>query len=141
MWSKSSYKLLQEAHVARVELPNVANAVLHHRDPLNSHAKREAGDLLRVISRLLFRCECEDRRVDHSTSEQLDPTGLLALPAALTCAEDAAYLHIGRGLRERKKRRKKARFHARPKERLHRVIQRSLKIAEGDVRVHAKALD
>ncbi len=36
---------------------------------------------------------------------------------------------------------KEARLHSRAEERLHRVVERSLQIAEGDIRIHAQALD
>src|ERR1700677_1793390 len=93
-------KLSQESHIARIELSNFADAVLHHCDALEPHAEGEAGDLLGVVCGLPDGSEGEDRRVHHAAAEQLDPAGVLAFAAALAAAEDAADLHIGTGLGE-----------------------------------------
>jgi len=42
-------KLLEETHVARVEMADVADAVLDHGDAFDSHAEGKATDLFRVI--------------------------------------------------------------------------------------------
>ena len=102
--------------------------------------------LTRVIRRLASQFDAllihrlEHRRVHHPAAQQLNPSRVLALPAALPAAEDARDLHIRTRLRERKERRKEPRLHRRTEERLHRMIQRALQIAERDVRIHAQPL-
>ena len=59
--------------------------------------------------------------------------------AAFTIAENATDLHVGAGLGEREERRIKARLHARSKQRFHRVVERALQIAKGNVRVDRQA--
>src|SRR4051794_39593120 len=79
IWSKYSCKLLQEAHVARVEQSNVADAVLHHGNAIDAHAEGEAADFAGVVNgvaaqlnaALVYRLK--HRRVDHAAAQQLDP--------------------------------------------------------------------
>ena len=58
----------------------------------------------------------------------------LHLRQPLPAAENAADLHVRAGLSERKEAGKESRLHPRPEQRLHRVVQRSLQVGEGDVR-------
>ena len=44
-----SCELIQETHIAGVELANFADAVLHHGDALDAHAEGEAGDLFWIV--------------------------------------------------------------------------------------------
>ena len=74
-------ELLEEAQVVLVEQADVVDAVLQHRDALDAHAEREAGDLLRVVADRF-----EDRRMHHAAAEDLEPAGLLADAAARAAA-------------------------------------------------------
>ena len=123
------------------KLADFADAVLHHGDALHAHAEGEAGDFFRVVGRLLFRGEGEDRGIDHAATQQLNPSRLLALAAALASAKDATDLHVGARLGEREERGEEARFDRRTEQRLHGVVERALQIAEGDVGVDAEAFD
>ena len=95
-------ELLQKSHIPGVELANISDTVLHHGNPLHTHAEGEAADFFRVIGRLLPRGEGEHRGIDHAAAQQLDPSRLFALAAAPAAGEDATDLHIGRRLGEGK---------------------------------------
>src|SRR5204862_8136549 len=75
-WRGPSSKLLQDADVVLEELPQVGDAVLEHRDPLDPHAEREALDAVRVVAVRLD--EPEHIRVHHPRAEDLDPASALA---------------------------------------------------------------
>ena len=77
----SQRELLEEAQVVLVEQPDVVDAVLQHRDALDAHAEREAGDLLRVVADRF-----EHGRMHHAAAEDLEPAGLLADAAAAAAA-------------------------------------------------------
>src|ERR1700733_70895 len=44
-----SGELLEEAHVSRVEVAYIGDAVEHHGDSIHSHAEGEASDLFGVV--------------------------------------------------------------------------------------------
>src|SRR6516162_6478825 len=133
MRAGSSCELLQKPHVALVEQLDLLDLVLQYGDALHTHAEGEAQNLRRVVAVLLH--ELEHVGIDHSAAQQLDPAAEFALAAAVAAAEDAAYLHVGAGLGERKERRVEARFYRRAEQRLHGVVERALQVAEGDVGV------
>src|SRR4051794_9018625 len=116
-------ELIQKPHIPGIELADLADAVLHHCDPFHAHAESKTGDYFGVIGRLLLRREGEHGGIDHSAAQQLDPAGLLALPAAFSAAKDATDLHVGTGLGEREERGEEARLHRRSKQRLHRMVE------------------
>src|SRR5215475_5186164 len=134
-------ELLKESRVSGIKQADIADAVLHHGDAVDSHAEGEAADFLRIVGGLLALHEAEDCGVDHAAAEQLDPARVLALAAALAAAEGAADLHICAGFGEGEERGKEARFDARAEELLHGVVERALEVGEGDVGVNAEALD
>src|SRR5450631_2145801 len=117
-------ELLQKAHVAGVELADFADTVLHHGNAFDAHAKGEAADFFRVVGGLLPGSESKHSGVDHATTEKLDPAGLLAFAAAAAATEDAADLHIGRGLGKREERGEEPGLDVGSKERLHSVVER-----------------
>ena len=127
-------ELFEEAHVARVEVADVGDAVLDHGDALDSHAKGEAGDLFGVVGVVSGVRSCgaslgdggEDGGVDHAAAEELDPAGVFALAAAFAAAEDAGDLHVGAGFGEGEEAGEEAGFDVAAEEGLHRVIERSL---------------
>src|SRR6202041_1889509 len=51
----SSHKLAQKAHISGEKTTDFADSVLHHRNAFYAHAKGEAGDLFRIVGRLLLR--------------------------------------------------------------------------------------
>src|SRR5581483_2425013 len=104
-------ELLQESHIAQVELRNLIHAILQDRNPLHAHAKREPAHLRRIVTVVLH--ELEYVRVHHPAAQQFNPAAELAGPATLPATEDAAHLHIGARLGEWEKRRIKSRFHRR----------------------------
>src|SRR5271156_2638664 len=87
-------ELLEEAHVAGVEVAYVGDAVLHHCDTLDTHAEGEAGDLFGVVGVVGGVCFAtffgycgEDGGVDHATAQEFDPAAVFALAAAFAAAE------------------------------------------------------
>src|SRR5262245_30958356 len=70
-------ELAQEADVVLEEQPDLRHAVARHGDALESHAEREAGELLGVVAHRL-----EDVGVHHAGAEQLAPARSLAHRAA-----------------------------------------------------------
>jgi hypothetical protein len=124
-----SGELLEEAHVAGVEVADVGDAVEHHGDALDSHTEGEAGDLFRVVGVVCgvyfsaLRCDCgEDGGVHHATAEELDPAGVLALAAAGAAAEDAGDLDVGAGFGEGEERWEEAGFDVGAEKGLHGVV-------------------
>src|SRR5437764_11810383 len=84
-WSHSTgtrigSELLQEADVVLVEDPQVRNAMLEHRDPLDSHPEGEPLHLLGVVSVLAD--VAEHVRIDHPGAQDLEPGVPLADRAA-----------------------------------------------------------
>src|SRR5882757_1328734 len=90
-----SGELLQHPHVVVEEAPQVGDAVPQHRHPLDPQAVGEAGDHLRVITKLLDKAE--HVRVDHPGAEDLDPALPLAEVAALAVREHAGALALEAG--------------------------------------------
>src|ERR1700722_17012678 len=66
---------------------------------------------------------------------------MLALTAALAAAEDAADLHVGGWFGKGEEAGEESGLYIRTEERLHRVVERSLEIGEGNVRVNTKSFD
>ena len=81
-------ELLEEAHVVVEVQAQVGDAVAQHRDPLDAHPEREAGDALGVVAVLAH--VLEDVRVDHAGAEDLEPARALAQRAARAVGEHAA---------------------------------------------------
>src|SRR2546421_7320960 len=74
-------ELLQHPDVVVVQKPQVGDAVLEHRDPLDAHPEREPLDPLRVVA--VFANVLEHVGVDHPGPEDLDPGRPFAQRAAL----------------------------------------------------------
>ena len=79
-------ELLEEAHVAGVELADVGDAMLDHGDALDTHAEGEASDLFGVVGVVggvdfsAFFSDCgEDGGVNHAAAKEFDPAGVFAL--------------------------------------------------------------
>src|ERR1044072_8723348 len=100
---ESVRKLFQEPEVVLVEQPDVLDLVAQDGHPLDAHAPREAGVLLRVVADRFEHC-----RVHHASAENLDPAGLLAHRAAGAVARPAADVDLGARLRVGKEARAEA---------------------------------
>src|SRR5215470_19115897 len=98
-----SRELSQEAQVVLEEQPEVVDSVLEHRDPLDPHAERPAGDYLGIVADV-----AQDLRMHHARTQDLEPAALLAEPAARAAADEAQHVDLGRRLREREERRPEA---------------------------------
>src|SRR5439155_26559382 len=106
------------------------------RDALEPPPEREARDLLRVVAD-----EAEDVRVDHPRAADLDPTLLLAEPAAGALADEARHGSAERRLREREEVGYEARTHVLAEELAQQVSQRALEVGERDSLVDGESLD
>ncbi len=129
-------KLTQEAQVVLEEQPQILDAVLQHRDPLDAHAERPARHFLGVVADV-----AQHVRVDHARAEDLQPSRLLAQAAAVADAHEAEDVDLRRRLRERKERRPEPDLRPRPEELAREELERALEIAHRDVAVHREALD
>src|SRR5258705_3199524 len=98
-----SRELPEEPQVVLEEQPEIVDAVLQHRDPLDAHPERPAREFLGVIADIL-----QDPRMHHPAAENLQPPPLLAQPATVAVADEAQHVHLGGGLREREERRPEA---------------------------------
>jgi hypothetical protein len=84
----------------------------------------------------------EHVRVHHAAAHHLQPTGLLADPAALATALHTLDVDLGRGFGERKVRRPEAGLQVFPfEEGLQERTEHSAQIGEGDVGIHVEAFD
>src|SRR5437867_4912485 len=80
----ASRELLQEAQVVLEEQPQIVDAVLQHRDALDTHAERPAGDLLGVVAEV-----AQPLRMPHAGARDVDPAALFAERAAVPLADEA----------------------------------------------------
>src|SRR5437879_2516748 len=65
-------ELPQEAQVVLEEQAEIVDPVLEHRDAVDAHAERPAGDVFRVIADV-----AQHARVHHARTEDLEPAALL----------------------------------------------------------------
>src|SRR5688572_22408715 len=104
--SPPGLELLEESNVVLEEQADLGNAVPEHRDALETHAEREAGDELGIEAD-----GAEHVRVHHAGAEHLEPSRALAHAAApgrvafgdpsLSPADHAGDVHLAAGLDER----------------------------------------
>ena len=86
----SSLKFLQESSVVLREHSQVAHAILEIGDSLDTHTKGVSAIYLAVDAALL-----EDIGIDHTATEDLNPSGVLAESATLAAADMARDVHLG----------------------------------------------
>src|SRR5579864_3983479 len=144
-----SSKLLQKSHIPLKEQLQIVHAINQHGDSVHAHSESEPGNFLGVVAVMLH--ELEHVGIDHAAAENFDPSSLLARAARLffrsgatlpaSAADEAGDEHFGAGLCERKERWTEAGLYVRTKQRLHRMIERALQVAESDVRIHRQAFD
>src|SRR5579864_789864 len=142
-------KLLQKSHIPLKEQLQVIEPILQHRYAVHAHAEGEAGYFLGGGG--VIHNEIEHVGIDHAAAENFDPSSLLARAARLffrsgatlpaSAADEAGDEHFGAGLCERKERWTEAGLYVRTKQRLHRMVERALQVAESDVRIHRQAFD
>lgn len=87
---------MKEAHVVLEIMAEVVDLPLEHGDSLDSHSEGEAAVDSRVDSGSL-----EDVRIYHAAAEDFEPASSFANVATLAMADVAAYVNLGRRLRER----------------------------------------
>src|SRR5207253_10666157 len=92
----ASRELLQEAQVVLEEQSQIVDAVLQHRDALDTHAERPAGDLLGIVADV-----AQHLRMHHARAQDLEPAPLLAEPAAVAVADKDQMAICGICLRDR----------------------------------------
>src|SRR5947209_13621046 len=92
-------ELPEEARVAVIELLDVVDAPLEHRDTFYAHAEGEAAYFRRIVAVVFHKIEYV--RVDHAAAEQFDPAALFTGATALCAAEDARDRHFRARFRER----------------------------------------
>ena len=100
VWAVILCELLQKPNIALEEQLNIVHAILQQRDSVSAHAESKSRDLCGVITMVAY--ELEDIRVHHATTQQLDPSALLAGAAALAAAEDATDRYLSAWFRKRK---------------------------------------
>src|SRR5262249_17223564 len=109
---------------------------------IDAHAKGEPVHLLRVIAN-----KTVHGRVHHSCPKEFNPARSFALPAVASArrrsraaAENARHIELHRWLREREIAGPEARRHARTKELLYEILDRSSEIAKSNVSIDRQTL-
>src|SRR5262245_12998893 len=93
-------ELAQEPEVPGREVPDLLDAVAHHRQAVDAEAEREARPLRGVDP-----ARAQDVRVDQAAAEEFHPARPLADRAARSRADEAAQVELERRLGEREERR------------------------------------
>ena len=106
-------------------MPDVVDAVAHHCQTLDSHAKGETGKLSGVVADGL-----EHVGVDHATPQQLQPSGAATDPASwlASVTGETRNIELGAGLGEREEMRSEAHCGRRAEEFPGEVGQRALEV-------------
>src|SRR5579884_2711612 len=139
-----SPELLQEADVVVVEQPQVGNAVLEHRDPLDPHPEGEALDPLGVVAVLAH--VLEHVGVDHPGAQDLDPALAPAQAAPLAGGGHAAFavkardVDLDARLGEREEVRSQPDLALRPEVLAGERQERALEVGHRHVAVHRQPL-
>src|SRR5207245_4159310 len=81
-------KLLQKPHIPLEEQLQIVDAIYQHGHAVHAHAKREAGNLLRVVTVVVH--ELENVSVKHAAAKDFYPSRLLAGTARLLFCVSAA---------------------------------------------------
>jgi len=124
-------KLRKKSEVVFEQETHVAYAVLQHCDPFDPHAEGKTGVCFCVIGNVT-----EHFRVYHAGAQDLEPSRILADPAALPLAHNAGNVNFGARLSEREK----ARTQPDPRSLAEILVdeygENALQIAERDALVH-----
>src|SRR3984885_4422751 len=90
----SSRKLPQKPHIILEKHRQFTQPILHHRQTIDSHPERKPRKPFRIVIH-----ESIHRWIHHPRAEKLNPSRLLANPAAASAAHVAARVHLRRRLR------------------------------------------
>src|SRR5262247_420140 len=129
-------ELKQEAHVVLEEQTDVVDLVLEDGHPLHAHAEGPARNLLGIVAHV-----AQDVGMHHARAQDLDPTSVLAEPAARAAALEAEHVRLRGGLREGEERGAEAHARARPEHLAGEVVEGALEIGHGDVAIDGEAFD
>src|SRR6267143_2268913 len=129
-------QLLQEADVVVEEEPQVVDPVAQHRQPVDAHAERVPGVLLRIDAHA-----GQLVGVHHPGAEHLHPAAALADLAALPAAERVRDVHLGGGLGEGEVAGPQPRLDVGAEERLHERVERAAQVRHRHALLHVQALD
>ena len=134
--SRTSLKLLEEAHIILENEAQVGDLVLAHREALESHAEGPAGVDVRVDA-----AAGENLGVHHAGAEDLDPALTLAGRAAAAAALVALDVELAARLGEGEMMRAETGHGPLAVDLLHHQVQRRLEVGHGDALVDDHALD
>src|SRR5258708_16975844 len=87
---------MQEAQVVAGEQPDVVDAVAQHGDPLDAQPEGEAAIFVGIVANI-----AQHARINLAGAAHLEPAAVLTDAAAAATADDAVYVELGAGLRER----------------------------------------
>lgn len=91
----SGLELAEETHIIFREHAQVLDLVLEIGDALDTHTESITG-----INVGIYAASFENIRINHTATENLDPSRTLAEGASLAPAYVATYIHLGRGFGE-----------------------------------------
>src|SRR6185437_14572518 len=112
-----SGELAQEAQIVLKKELHVVNAVFELRETVNAKAKRVPGKSAGVVI-----YKAVHRRIDHARAEKLNPTRMLAQPAAASVTREATGVNLDARLGKGEITRTKTRFGAGPEEFAHEIF-------------------
>ena len=132
----SGLELPEETHVIFGEHAQVLDLVLEIGDALDTHTESITGINIGIDA-----ASFENIRIDHTATEDLDPSGTLAEGASLAAAYVTAYIHLGRRFGEGEIRGTKTYFGLRT-EHLTRESEKYLfEIGKRDIPVYIQSFD
>ena len=142
----SAHELLQEADVVVVEQPQVGDAVLEHRDPLDPHPEREPLHALGVVAVLARRARTRSGRPSRRRGSRSSAVPLHSgqrCPSAVTPAGavEAGDVDLDARLGEREEVRPQADLALVAEDRARERQQRPLEVGQRDVVVDREPLD
>jgi len=86
-------KLFQKPYIIFKKQSYIINLIFEHGYPFNSHPKSETGINLRINSTVI-----KNIGINHSTSQDLNPSGIFADTATFSPTNKAGDIHLCRGL-------------------------------------------
>src|SRR5258706_6779516 len=111
---------MQEAQVVAGDQPDVVDAIAQHGDPLDAQPESEAAILVGIVANI-----AQHARINLAGATHLEPAAVLADAAAGATADDAVYVELGAGLREREVARAEANLAAGAEELAGEALQRA----------------
>ena len=123
--SLAGSELAEEAQVPGHQVTDVGDAVLHHGQTVDAHAKGKAAVALGVDVPGF-----QDPGVDHAAAAQFDPAGLLAHRATVAGADQALEIQLQTGLDEGEVEGAQAADHFTPEDLAEDGLQHALEVAD-----------